>query len=149
MSIGFEPSSPLRRSRFGDVSLAVPSGWCATTEAGQPPTLSLPDGVGALQLSVGIYVSGALPDFSPEALRNLLLDERRELGPPSDLVLESSPRLAAATFHLGNDDARIWYVSDGVNVAMVTYLSEAPLNRAELADAEAMVRSLTFVAGTA
>ncbi|HLL88854.1 MAG TPA: hypothetical protein VK324_06100 [Tepidisphaeraceae bacterium] len=57
-----------------------------------------------------------------------------------------TPRpLAAASFDWADDFVRVWYVSEDGNFALVTYLCRRTRVRApELADAEAIVRSLMF-----
>src|SRR5262245_48083273 len=115
----------LQRFRVGDITILLPRDWCETTEPGQVETLSRPNGTGAFQFSLALYESGKLPEFSADSLRRLLLDPRKHLGTPRDLVVESDPLLAAATWSDDETDleVRYWYVSDGLNLGMVTYTS--------------------------
>jgi len=145
---GFDISPPLGpRCRLGDITLVIPRDWCDTTEPKGPLTLSRPEGTGAFQLSTALYEAGQIPDFSAATLRELLLKSREHLGVPANLVTETAPPLAAATWLLDNGafEVRFWYVSDGLNLAMATYTSAPPVDAHELADAELMVRSIKFL----
>jgi hypothetical protein len=148
---GFQlPQRSKQRYRLGGITFATSLDWQDTTEPDQPFTLCRPEGVGAFQFSVGFYSAGKLPDFSIAALKELLLENAQQLGPPCELAIGDSPQLAACTFRLDDDcHVRMWYVSDGLNLAKVTYTSTAPLDPMELADAEAMVRTITFESPTA
>lgn len=56
---------------FAGVRIALPNGWVDTSDdmpKGIPPTLAKPEGVGALQFSVGRYLSGADPQVSLDDL---------------------------------------------------------------------------------
>ena len=124
--------------------------WCDVTDdlpgENVPFTLGREQGSGALQFSAGLYRFGQVPNPSPEDLRRLLLDfaSARELGEPCDLQLEATPvRQAAATFR-PDVYVRVWYISDGSSVAMVTLTCDSEPEPEELADCEHMLRSVHF-----
>jgi hypothetical protein len=132
-------------------SVRVPGDWCDITgdlEADSPVTLALPDGIGALQFSSARYVSGAVPDPTSETLGDLLSDfaVAQALGQPCELTREDGPhRLAAATFSQPDAMVRVWYVSDGRNLAKATYTClGTSLQGDELRDCEMIVRSITW-----
>lgn len=118
-----------------------------------PFTLSMPDGVGALQFSVASYESGSPPKMDTAALESMIREftEENSLGPLRDLVQEQEElSLAAASFSLDEQTfGRVWYVSDGFNVAKVTYVCEQVQPPLELLAAEQIVRSLRFTASDA
>jgi hypothetical protein len=136
---------------YPSFAVDVPDDWEDVTdsvEVEDPPfTLNRLDGVGALQFSVGLYSGGAKPDPSPDDLLRMLVDlaESRGLGPPMTVTTQSVPlRLAAGSFRSDGDFVRVWYVSDGWSVALVTYLCEWDLEASELVICEQIVRSLVF-----
>lgn len=60
---------------FADVRVSLLNGWVDVSNnmpEGTPPTLAKPEGVGALQFSVGRYRAGTDPQFRPEDLDTLL-----------------------------------------------------------------------------
>jgi hypothetical protein len=142
------------RITFDSFSVVAPRGWEDITdsvEANDPPaTLARGDGVGALQFSVALYVSGTIPDPTPEDLSDMVdsFGDARGLTAPRDVVVESSPlRLAAGTFAWDENFLRVWQVSDGRNFAFVTYTCESGREIGELRDCERIVRSLQFRGG--
>jgi hypothetical protein len=112
-----------------------------------PLTFAKPKGVGALQLSAALFQSGKEPHSSAAVLREMLLEfgRTRNLGTPSEVVLEDAPlKLAAASFRPGVL-IRVWYVSDGLNFALATYNCELENERhGEVAECEHVVRSVRF-----
>ena len=132
------------------LTLDLAPDWCDVTDdlpgENVPFTLGREQGSGALQFSTGIYHSGRVPDPSPEDLRRLLLDfaSSRDLGDPSDLQITDAPvRLAAATFR-PDSFVRVWYISDGRSIALVTLTCESTPEPSELTDCEQMLRSVHF-----
>ena len=126
-------------------------GWCDITDEAQaadrPWTFAKPDGVGAFQFSVATYESGRRPDPIPHDLLALLQDfaGSAELGEPADVDVENGHlRLVAGSFRFGDDFLRVWYVSDGLSFAKVTYTSAWGTQHAELVDCEKMIRTLRF-----
>ncbi len=137
---------------FAGLSLQLPPGWCDITSdlaEGSPPTLARgANGVGALQFSVAHYRSGPVPGLELpeliEMLEGLAQSEamasrgnRRTRQTPLPCVWEDFD-------HLG-DFVRLYYTSDGENVAMITYrcqLSDALTG--EPAEADEIVLSVRF-----
>jgi hypothetical protein len=126
-------------------------GWCDITDeveaADRPWTLAKPDGFGAFQFSVATYKSGGRPNAIPQDLLALLHDfaSSRDLGEPTNVAVEDGHlRLAAGSFRFGDDFLRVWYVSDGLSIAKVTYTSAWGTQHAELLDCEKMIRTLRF-----
>lgn len=137
------------RCDCGTFSADLPVGWTDTTVEDAPFTLSKePDGVGALQFSVARYVDGVHPRISTSALVGLLQEfiEGSSQGPAESVVREDGDLLlAAGSFPLDSETfARAWFVSDGANVAKVTYVCAKQDLGGELAEAERLVRSIRF-----
>jgi hypothetical protein len=135
----------------GGFLVRVPGDWRDITgdlDAGSPVTLALPDGVGALQFSSALYVSGAVPAPTSKDLGDLLTEfaGAQDLGLPREPTREDVPhRLAAATFSQPDAVVRVWYVSDGLNLARVTYTClGASLQRDELRECETIVRTIMW-----
>jgi hypothetical protein len=121
--------------------------WRDTTEAGSPVTLAKVDGAGALQFSCGLYESGPEPRPSLGDLKSMVLEfgENRGLGEPWNIeVGHADSDYAAASFRIGDDFVRAWYVSDGLSFCLVTYVCDLGSEAAELSEIERMIRSLRF-----
>ena len=139
------------RVAFDSFSVDAPHGWEDITdsvEADSPPfTLARSDGVGALQFSIALYMSGRVPDPSLDDLAARLksFGQAHGVGEPFNSALESEPlRLAAGTFAYGDDFLRAWQVSDGRSFAFITYICESGQEDRELAECEQIVRSLRW-----
>lgn len=139
------------RITFDGFAVDAPPGWSNitdTVEADDPPiTLALPEGVGALQFSVALYQAGPVPDLTPEMLLGMLEEfgDKRGIGEPSAVVKDPGPPMfAAGSFLWGGDFLRVWQVSDGRNIAFVTYTCTAEHQGSELPACERIVRSIVF-----
>jgi len=140
-----------RSVEFGGIGLKVPHGWEDTTQEIQsrqkPFTLTKRDGIGALQFTIALYRRGAKPDLSSSTLLSMVEEfgDRHTLGSPSDQVTEDEVlSLAAVSYRNAGEFIRVWYVSDGWNVATITYVCEVGLEEAEIAECEGIVRSIRF-----
>jgi hypothetical protein len=138
---------------FAAFTVVAPAGWEDVTdslEIEDPPiTLARADGVGALQFSIAVYSRGERPDPSPDELLGMVVEfgKSRGLGTPGAVLTRAGPlRIAAGSFLSDDDFVRVWYVSDGLSFALVTYVCEAGREAEELADCEQIVRSLVFSA---
>lgn len=143
----------MRRYQFDSFSMQAPSGWVDITdevEADHPPlTLAKPDGVGALQFSIALYSSGAEPNPCSKELLQMVNEFGRARGwrRAALQVTEEEPlRLAAASFHVDDTFYRVWYISDGLNFAFITYNCEWKQEHKELEECERMVRTIRFTA---
>jgi hypothetical protein len=136
-------------NQLGDLLLDVIPGWLDTTEADHPPTLSKPDGYGALQFSVAKYSSGEVPQITENTLHDMLVEfaASRELGEPVNPPAARLGRVTrvGATFDVEGAVLRVWYLSDGRSVVLATYFCHHPEHAAEeLRDCEAMLSTLTL-----
>jgi hypothetical protein len=136
----------MTRTRFPSFSLVLPEGWADFTESHRPRTLGKPDGVGALQFTTALYVSGQVPNPDPKTLYEMLLAfaAPHADGPARDVNLENAPLcLASASFDLPPDDfLRAWFISNAGHFAQITYVCSRSVVGPELTEAEAIVRSL-------
>lgn len=144
-----------RRFRVEGASVAVNllDDWRDITDdldAGAPPTLALEDGVGAIQFSTALYKGGEPPAATPADIEQLFA----EFCERNDLVIEASSWSGRITFGTGGvsaNDAELigaWQVSDGQNIALVTYTCLQPDDPAalhELRKAEAIAKSVEFL----
>ena len=138
---------------FLGVTVDAPPTWRDITDElhGEDPPVTLADAgddVGALQFSVARYGSGPVPNPSPAEL----LDMAEELGTghglshPHERVTEGGAlRLGAVSYRDADEFFRIWYVSDGRNIAKVTYVCPWDLRTKQREECETIVRSLRFL----
>ena len=143
----------MERIRLGAISVAAPEPWSNVRDdlpEGSPLTLARGrEGCGALQFSLALYRAGSDPHVTVGDLSELLAGfaDRNGLGQATQQSsLDGPVRYAAATFRLGEDSVRVWYCSDGRNVALVTYVagSDEPGLRREVSEADMILRSLSF-----
>jgi hypothetical protein len=135
---------------LGPLELEAAVEWKDITDEGDVPfTLARAiDGVGALQFSTAIYKSGPVPSPSLQDLSSLLEDFRRSqnLREPHDPEIESGNlSLVGSSFRSEGDFIRVWYVSDGFNFVLATYVCEWGYQDKELAQCKEIVRSIRFV----
>ena len=141
---------------LGAFSISVADGWEDITatldDADAPLTVADPiSGVGALQFSPAIYKGGRSPRVRPADL-TAFLDEFASghgLGAPFDRSSDSGAvAVEGASFRSGEDLIRAWYVSDGENVMLVTYVCEWGEREREASQREMAVRSIRFATPT-
>lgn len=138
------------RSRLGPITLDISNHWADMSEEGGPWTLvrQTEDATGALQISVALFESGREPGVTVEHLDEMLRESAatHRLGEMFDgCKSEGQLLIAAGSFH--SEDAfffRVWYASDGRNIAFVTFTTRTGSENNELKDCEAMVASIEF-----
>lgn len=139
-----------RKLLLASFSVDLPGEWerVDDPDSCEPLTLARKvGGLGALQFSVARYVKGT-PGL-PSAGDLLVMAEEfgvaHELGRPIDTTtLSSDLLLGAASFAAGGDFVRVWYVSDGWNFALATYVCENGEEDKEVVECERIVRSVSF-----
>jgi hypothetical protein len=102
---------------------------------------------GALQFSPALYKAGPLPHLNSDALLAMAREFAiaKNLGPVFDEFTESGElTIAGLSVHSGSDFIRVWYIFDGKNVALATYLHIWGRHVNELAECEKIIRSLCF-----
>jgi hypothetical protein len=137
--------------RFPSFTVQAPDGWQDITDSVEaddaPFTLARADGVGALQFSVALHTGGERPGPSPQQLLEMVEEfgQSRGLGVAGAVATQAGPpQLAAGSFESDGDRVRVWYVSDGLSFALVTFVCEAGREADELAECELIVRSVRF-----
>ena len=144
-----------RAIEFAGMNLELPSEeWKDLTEQTGVNTLAKEDGIGALQFSVATYQSGTRPGVDRTALREMLVDffERKELGTPATF-LDRKGRMTSVSADCRRDGEfiRVWYLSDGDNVVLATYLTSETRDARlidELRDADQIVASVEISASS-
>lgn len=141
---------------FAGLSVILPDDWVDVTDElplGSPFSLAPQfTGVGVLQFSVAAYRRGDLPQFDLSKLTSMLNDffGNKGFGRPKHCEV-----WGGVTFGVYGDcclDAecyRIWYISDGKNVALITYTALREVDvlvEKELMEADSIVRSVLFEA---
>lgn len=119
------------RFHFGHFSFDAPDDWGDITPEDDhtyPLTLALDDGVGVIQLSRAEWTGGRRPDISVEGLRSLFAtyckNQNIEVEPCS---WDNAGVIGVGgRGTLGEDTVGIWYISDGADVVLVTYLGGEP-----------------------
>ena len=139
---------------FAGLKLELHNGWIDVTDDLQenaPYTLGLSiDALGALQFSVARYKEGKHPEISFGKLQELLTSFflQNKFEEASERVDWFDGVTYVRGDHVdGNVLFRIWYVTDGKNIALVTYTTEQrndPNLDPELKQAEEIVRSIRF-----
>lgn len=138
----------ISRRSFEGFSLELPREWRNLTEEGSSTfTFGIPDGMGVLQFSVGLYQSGRKPEISLDDLREMLSDfsAKRSLGAGRDQLIREGPtRSISMSFLTQGRLLRAWYVSDGLNVALATYNCRLEDIGEEVKECEGIVNSIRF-----
>jgi hypothetical protein len=136
-------------SFYGGV-VQAPDGWADITQEldpGMPTTLvQLPDELGSLQFSVALYTSGERPNFSAPVMTEMIRDliqKRTNQQAVEVRVVRSAERVVVSADCKDNDFNRLWYLSDGLNLALITYVCDLG-EESELSDCEAIVASFAF-----
>jgi len=137
------------RYKLDGLTLEVDSGWVDVTEEGEPLTMTRgQEGVGALQFSLAFYSGGEVPNPSAEDLLGMAREfgQQRELGPGFDESCREFGiiKSGASSYRSQGYFLRAWYVSDGANIALVTYTSAWDVRERELDEAERIVASVQF-----
>jgi hypothetical protein len=139
------------RVTFAGVRFELSEEWCditANLDPGAPPTLAREDGVGAIQFSVAKYKSGVQPAITEIALKKMLLDlfKSNQLADVEPAVLQGSRCFGVSATSAQTDEViRAWYLSNGTDIALVTYIGTGdPTCHVELAEAEGLAKTLEF-----
>jgi len=133
-------------------TVSVPDGWRDVTDSLEqeacPFTLAVPDdGVGALQFSPAIYRGGRTPSPTVGDLAAMLFEFAEKQGfdhPIAHDTFSNGLIGATASFQSGGDFIAVWYVSDGKNIMLVTYVCDWSCKDVEANAREAIVRSIRF-----
>jgi hypothetical protein len=136
------------RFQLSSFSFDVPEEWCDITPEDDPLhpfTMALEHGIGVIQVSLAEWNGGERP-FIKDRLQSLLA----EYCAAQDLTIEARVFSSDDVVGIGGNRSTaeeltgVWYVTNGVDVALVTYLSQhpkAPDTMAELGVAERFVES--------
>lgn len=139
--------------KFSGLTFETRKGWSDITddldEVG-PQSLARDTGVGALQFSVAEYRSGTRPNISPADLGKMF----ETYSEQQHLFINYSHAENANGFAIGGTSTTkervvsAWYLTDGINVALITYVSLVPDDKEtqnELIDVQEIIMTASFV----
>jgi len=136
---------------FAGMIFVLPTGWFVITAdlpSGSPPTRARPDGTGVIQFSVAHYAAGSAPHIDLSSLEKLFDDFccRQGLQVDKRNVVGARRMVVSGIHSTSAELTAIWYVSDGRNLALVSYCANAPTGSVdeELVDAMTLVQSASF-----
>jgi hypothetical protein len=139
---------------FDGFFVSAPPGWRDVSQSlgpgDHPFTLNNDRSqVGSLQFSPAINQSGPHPCPSPQDLLSLLQEfsVHRNLGEPFDCnTTEGSLSEARCCYHLDKENVflKVWYISDGKSIALVTYNCYWGFQHHEIKDCDSIVSSIVF-----
>ena len=138
---------------FPGFVVSVTGEWTDVTgslDADEPPfTVAAPEnGVGALQFSPAIYKCGSLPDVTIGDLNSMLQEysaKRNFTDCLDHATLTGAVHDVAASVHADDRFVRVWYLSDGRSVLLVTYVCDWGNRKVEKDDREEIVRSIVLL----
>jgi hypothetical protein len=139
--------------RFPGFQIDAADDWRDITESlnnpKAPPTLAMPDGVGALQFSLARYKTGTIPSPTIADLLSMVREfaDNKDLDEPFDEDTFSEDVMGAgASFKGGEDLIRVWYISDGKNFVLVTYVCGwESRDTTEVQECNSFVRNIRFI----
>jgi len=143
-----------QKVQFAGVLLELEGDWRDITDtlpAGTPPTLALENGIGALQFSVALYNKGKPPDMQNSHLERFLyfFEDAQSFERKSKTIqFEGKDTFGlSCEYDLPSSFIIVWYVSDGMNLAFLTYTSvndQSEAFQCELGQATAIAESVQF-----
>jgi len=136
---------------YGNLMITASSPWKDITDAVEgcsaPFTLSKSDGTGALQFSVAKYRHGRIPNVTLQDLNELRNEfaQKKGFGRAFDELQSNGPlRVSGGSYQTTEDYVRVWYCSDGRNVALITYLGGRGKEGNEPNECDAIVSEVRF-----
>jgi hypothetical protein len=152
MSLTDEPQVKRRRLSFRGFSLLVREGWHDVTDEFEGPdvpyTISNTDlDIGVLQFSCALYRGGKVPNATTETLCDFLDDfaaKQRWKNGFERQIYSGTNLLVGESFCDGSYFVRVWYISDGSNFILATYVSQWDLRHIEREEREMIVASIRF-----
>lgn len=135
-------------------TIELPENWDDVSgemdEDGPLTVARLEVGCGALQMSSAVYKSGAIPRVTLAEVKELQANfaTSRNLAAPFDSSqFENALVISAASYRMGDDFVRVWYATDRVNIAFITYVCEWRYRNDEVSTCESIVKTLRFKGG--
>jgi hypothetical protein len=140
--------------QFAGILLELEGDWRDITDtlpAGAPPTLALEKGIGALQFSVAKYSEGKPPHIQISHLERFLYYFEDAQGFERNCKATQFDGKdtfgISCEYDLPSSFIRVWYVSDGMNLAFLTYTStndQSEVFQSELRQATVIAESVQF-----
>jgi hypothetical protein len=140
---------------LGSLLITAQAGWLDVTDEigakNAPFTLTKNDGFGALQFTAATFKDGVKPKIIPGDLQKLLADfaSSRELrkGYDPKEYTQRGGFTAARSFTTDSQFVRVWYCSNGQDIALVTYVCQKEYEKKELRECEKMIADLAWTDG--
>ncbi len=139
---------------FHGLTFDLPDGWFDFTnevDGNWPPTLAQAEASGVIQFSVARYASGKLPGITMDDLRQFCVTfcEQHGINPGGISEVDAHLPCAGVRSEPREEVIAAWYLSNGADVAFVTYISyvgqaEEHIEK-QLADALSLVKTAGFV----
>lgn len=135
--------------KLANLQLDTPSAWLDITEDLEPDspfTLAKTDGVGAFQISVATQTGGAPAMIELSSLKKIFMEfvRSQKLIGGFNRLESPNPLLVAESFQMGDQFVRVWYYSNGRDLALATYVSVQGDEKSEIADCDEIVSSFRF-----
>lgn len=143
-----------KKTTFCGLTATLPDGWLDVTSDlpdGAPTTLARARGVGALQFTVAKYHAGTSPNIAERDLQRLLDDFAKSRNLGSSLGARHGLGLhpyVCDDFQLENERVRVYYLTNGKDLALITYVSQTPNSSEtteELTETMHIVESIDFI----
>ncbi|UYV16147.1 hypothetical protein [Porphyrobacter sp. ULC335] len=140
------------RVQFHGLRFDLPPDWTDITDdliEGAPPTLARPFGRGVIQFSTATYRGGANPEVTVDSLRMLLGDffARKSLNCRHFEETNTRVMSVGCVGSAAGEVLAAWYLSNGQDVALVTYTSMEPTEpdvATELEQTRGLIASIEF-----
>ena len=136
--------------------LNLPDDWVniSADNPDGPPTYCKKAYDGVFQVSIPArYQGGKKPDPTPEYLRKLAVDYglKKELGDLKDQSMGSCGigQFGRASFYLQDQGwTHLWYLSDGWDFILATYVSKEQVSDSETTDIAVILRDMEYTEET-
>jgi hypothetical protein len=140
------------RYTLANLLITTPPEWKDITDdvddESAPFTIAKDSGVGALQFSVAAYRGGKLPAFTLSDLDEMRHEFASDNGfskPFDETISKNKVMVSGGSYRADEDLVRVWYCSDGRDVALVTYVADWNNRGNESGECDGIVSSLEFL----
>ena len=137
--------------KIGNLVINTPPEWKdiieTVNDAGAPFTMAKDGGIGAIQFSVAEYRGGELPLFTLSDLSDMRHEFATGRGFSKafdESTSEGKISASGGSYHADQDLVRVWYCSNGMDIALVTYVSDWDGRNNESKECDDIVSRLEF-----
>ena len=135
---------------FGKLSIPKLKDWENITQVlkkDAPFSITKANGAGAIQVSFAKHAAGEAPDVTVDDLDDFLLDFEVNRGfyqKSDEVIADGKIKSVGASFKFKDDFVRAWYLSNGQDVALVTYLCAWDDQEEEIDEVNKIVGEISF-----